>query len=207
MPENLDIQIAKPLDKVRSSYFWDAETCQISNKIDDIVQHFGACFSPADITSEVARQMSARHNILNLEFNCDGHRIIIEISDRLKRLEIGQTLVLIGYSFLTQFNIVLLCLLANFFDVTSIKSQDYIGYYIELKTYLPNEKVLIGLREILARSHRAHEQNMAILSIMSIVDLYGKISRYINKILMHLLFIALYKFLSRMRPHFANTKT
>jgi len=152
------------------------------NGIDDIIQHLrthlAACFSPAEITTEVARQMSARHEILNLEFNCNSHRMIIEITNRLENLKIGQTLILIGYSLLTQFNVALLCLLENTFDTITIEIQNFRGYYIELKAYQHNEKVLNHLHEVLVASHQAHEKNMAIWSIMPITNLYGKISRH-----------------------------
>nr|XP_012224181.1 PREDICTED: cap-specific mRNA (nucleoside-2'-O-)-methyltransferase 2 isoform X1 [Linepithema humile] len=174
LPESLEIQIGKPFNKVRSSYFCNVKILQMLNGIDDIMQHMhlAACFSPAEITTEVARQMSVRHEILNLEFNCDSHRMIVEICDRLEKLEIGQTLILIGYSLLTQFNIALLCLLENTFNVTTIEIQHYRGYYIELKAYQHNEKVLNHLYEILTASHQAREKNMAIWSIMPITNLY-----------------------------------
>lgn len=173
------------------------------NGIDDIIQqvHLADCFSPAEITTEVARQMSARHEILNLKFSCDSHQMIIEICSRLEKMKIGQTLVLIGYSLLTQFNVALLCLLENTFAKTTIEIQDYRGYYIELKTFQHNEKVLHYLSEIILTSLQAFEKNMAIWSIMPVTNLYGKIPRSLNKIKILLFFDKLYNYNLETRAH------
>lgn len=101
--------------------------------------------------------------------------MIAEIYDRLEKLRIGQTLVLVGYSLLTQLNIGLLHLLSGFFDKITVDICDNEGYRIKLETYKRNDKAFNDLREIFTASQNARKDNMIIWSIIPITILYGKI--------------------------------
>jgi len=156
---------------------------QILDKIDDVMQdmHITVCFPPAEITTEFVSQIDPSYEILSFQFiqNYDSHRIIAEIYDRLEKLESEKTLVLIGYSLLTQLNIGLLYLLGNSFNKIIVEIHDNEGYRLKLENYRRNEKVLKYLDEILIASHNACKQNMAVWSIIPITVLYGKIYEYI----------------------------
>lgn len=106
--------------------------------------------------------------------------MIAEFYDRLEKFQTGQTLVLVGYSLLTQLNIGLLHLLSGFFDKINVEICDNEGYRIKLETYRRNDKVLNDLREILTASHNARKDNMTIWSIIPVTILYGKICKHIK---------------------------
>lgn len=142
------------------------------------------CFPPAEIAGELVQQIDPSHEILSFQFvqDYDSHRTIAQIYDRLEELQPEQTLVLVGYSLLTQLNIGLLYLLGNSFNKITIEIHDNEGYRLKLETYRRNEKVLNYLREILTASHSACKENMSIWSIIPMMVLYGKIHGRINDV-------------------------
>ncbi|XP_018361381.1 PREDICTED: cap-specific mRNA (nucleoside-2'-O-)-methyltransferase 2 [Trachymyrmex cornetzi] len=176
LPEALEIQTGKLFNKICSSHFCDSKITQILDKIDDVMQdmHTTVSFPPAEITTEFVQQIDPSYEILSFQFvqNYDSHWIITEIYDRLEKLESEKTLVLIGYSLLTQLNIGLLYLLGNSFNKIIVEIHDNEGYRLKLENYRRNEKVLEYLDEILVASHNAYKQNMAVWSIIPITVLY-----------------------------------
>ncbi|XP_025995352.1 cap-specific mRNA (nucleoside-2'-O-)-methyltransferase 2 isoform X2 [Solenopsis invicta] len=176
LPEELEIKMGKSFNKVRSSRFCDLTILQILNKIDNVMQdmHSTVCFPPAEFTKELAQQIDPSHEVLSFQFvqDYDSHQTIIKIYDRLEKLQSDQTLVLVGYSLLTQLNIGLLYLLGNFFENIIVEIHDNEGYRLKLQAYRRNEKVLNYFREILTASHNACKENMAIWSIIPVTVLY-----------------------------------
>lgn len=130
----------------------------------------------------------------------NSHQIIVEVCNRLEKLQIEQTLVLINYPLLTQLSVGLLYILGNSFDKIAIEIYADKGYRIILETYRPDEKILNHLRTVLAASYNTRNENMAIWSIMPMTILYGKIHRYIYKmetfILQKYIFIKIYVHIS-----------
>jgi len=140
--------------------------------------HSNICFPSAEVIRQFTKQQTdLNHEILCFQFvyNYDSHRTISEVCDRLGKLQIGQTLILFGYSLLTQLNIGLLHLLSSFFEKVIIETCDNMGYCIKLEAYQHNENIMNKLHEILATSYNARKKNMAIWSILPITILYGKI--------------------------------
>jgi len=140
--------------------------------------HSSICFPSAEVIRQFTKQQTdLNHEILYFQFvyNYDSHRTIAEICDRLGKLQTGQTLILFGYSLLTQLNIGLLYLLSSFFEKVIIETYDNIGYCIKLKIYRHNENIMNKLHEILTISYNARKKNMAVWSILPITILYGKI--------------------------------
>ncbi|XP_011647004.1 cap-specific mRNA (nucleoside-2'-O-)-methyltransferase 2 isoform X1 [Pogonomyrmex barbatus] len=177
LPESLEIQTGKSFNKVCSSRFCDSRIQQILNNIDNILQDIPykiIRFPLTEITREFTQQIDPSHEILSFQFvqDYDSHQTITKIYDRLKKLQSEQTLILIGYSLLTQLNVGLLFLLGNFFNKIIVEVHDNEGYRIKLETYQRNEKLLNYLREILIASHNARNENMAIWSIIPITVLY-----------------------------------
>lgn len=142
------------------------------------------CFPPAKIMKEFVQQNDPSYEILSFQFvqDYDSHRTIAQIYDRLEKLQSERTLVLVGYSLLTQLNIGLLHLLGNFFNKIIVEVHDNEGYRLKLETYRRNEKALNYLREILTASHNARKENMSIWSIIPMTVLYGKIYGHINDV-------------------------
>ncbi|XP_072747388.1 cap-specific mRNA (nucleoside-2'-O-)-methyltransferase 2 isoform X1 [Anoplolepis gracilipes] len=175
-PETLEIQTGKSFNKVYSSYFCHLKIHRILNKIDDIVRDTRSTirFPSAELTREQTQRIDPALETLSFQFvhDYDSHRTIAEIYDRLKKFQTGQTLVLVGYSLLTQLNIGLLHLLSGFFEKITIEINDNEGYRIKLETYKHNDKVLNNLREILTTSHNARKDNMTIWSIIPTMILY-----------------------------------
>lgn len=133
-------------------------------------------FPSAEVTRELAQQIDSNHEILSFQFvHYDSHQTIAKIYNRLKNLQPKQTLIFVGYSLLTQLNVGLLFLLGNFFDKIIVEVHHNEDYLLKLETYRCNEKVLNYLHKILTVSYNAHQENMAIWSIIPISILYGKI--------------------------------
>ncbi|XP_036149848.1 cap-specific mRNA (nucleoside-2'-O-)-methyltransferase 2 isoform X1 [Monomorium pharaonis] len=176
LPEVIEIKTGKLFSRVRSSRFCDLTILQILNEIDNMMQemHSTVYFPSAKFTRALARQIDSNHEILSFQFvqNYDSHQTITKIYDRLKKLQPKQTLILVGYSLLTQLNIGLLFLLGNFFNKIIIEIHNTEGYYLKLESYRYNERVLNYLGEILAASHNARKENMAIWSILPMTILY-----------------------------------
>lgn len=180
-PAALEIQTGRSFKKVRSSRFCDVRVLQMLNTIDNVMEdtlRVAVCFPPAGTIGQYAEQRADPScEMLSFQFirDHDGHGTIAAVCDRLEKLQTGQTLVLFGYSLLTQLNVGLLHLLSSSFERITAETCDNEGYRLKLEIYRRNEKVLNDLHEILAASHRARKENMAIWSIIPILILYGKI--------------------------------
>ncbi|KAL6426973.1 hypothetical protein ACFW04_009284 [Cataglyphis niger] len=183
-PETLEIQTGRSFNKIRSSHFCDFKVHQILNKINDIIRdtRSSVCFPTTEIIREQTQRIDPTHEILSFQFvrDYDSHQIIAEIYDRLEKFRTGQTLILVGYSLLTQLNIGLLHLLGGFFDKITVEIYDNEGYRIKLESYRHNDKILNDLREILTASNNARKDNMTVWSIIPITILYGKICKHIK---------------------------
>ena len=123
-----------------------------------------------------------RHEILIFNYTdiYDSHGIIIEIYDTLQKLDIGTTLVLIGYSLLTHLSIELLYLISCAFNSLAITICNDVGLKIILYHYNYNPKVLKFFNEINAASSEAQKQERAILEIISPSVFYEGKKNYIN---------------------------
>ncbi|RLU27367.1 hypothetical protein DMN91_001169 [Ooceraea biroi] len=174
----LEIQTGKLFSKIRSSRFCDTRILQMLNTIDNVMQDTRStvCFPPAEAITQLSteQQNDPNYEILSFEFvhNYDSHRTITQVSDRLDKLQTGQTLILLGYSLLTQLNVGLLYLLSSSFEKIIIETCDNEGYRVKLETYRRNEKIINNLQEILAASHNARKENMAVWSIVPMMILY-----------------------------------
>lgn len=175
----LEIREGRSFNKVRSSHFCDSRIQQMLNKIDDILRdtrsamlYHALCFPSAEMIEE--QRIDPTHEMLCFQFvrNYDSHQTIADIYTRLKKLQIGQTLVFIGYSLLTQLNVGLLYLLGDLFDKITVEICDNEGYRIKLEKYRHDDKILSNLHEILTASTNILQENMTIWSIIPIAFLY-----------------------------------
>ncbi|XP_029155905.1 LOW QUALITY PROTEIN: cap-specific mRNA (nucleoside-2'-O-)-methyltransferase 2 [Nylanderia fulva] len=174
---DLEIRGGKSFNKVCSSHFCDSKILQMLNQIDDKLRDtrskalYSFVFSSAEMIQE--QRIDPTYEILSFQFfrDYDSHRTIAEIYDRLEQLQIGQTLVLIGYSLLTQLNVGLLYLVGDLFDNIIVEVHDNEGYRIKLEKYRRNDKILNNLLEILRASNNMRDQNM-IWSVIPITFLY-----------------------------------
>lgn len=175
----LEIRGGRSFNKVRSSHFCDSRIQQMLNKIDDILRdtrftmlYHALCFPSAETIEE--QRIDPTHEMLCFQFvrDYDSHRTIADIYNRLEKLQIGQTLVLIGYSLLTQLNVGLLYLLGGLFDKITVEICYNEGYRIKLEKYKHDDKILSNLHEIFMASTNILQENMTIWSIIPITFLY-----------------------------------
>lgn len=156
--------------------------------------HVTVCFPPAEIMEKLEQQNNSDCQTLSFKFIdiCDSHQIISNISNQLEKLQIGQTLILIGYCLLTQLNVNLLYILGNSFDNIIVEIHDNESYHIKLENYRHDKKVLNYLHEILKASCNTNRDNTRIWSVIPITVLYGKICKYIKSIHLYTIYLTTY---------------
>lgn len=159
--------------KIYNSKFCNKNALKILNGIDDILNkinlkiQFPSIESIENLKAKIL--CKPKHEILIFRYTdiYDGHEIITEIYDTLQKLEIGATLVLIGYSLFTHLSIELLYLISCAFNLLKITICNHVGLKITLHHYNYNPKILRFLNEIKAASFEAQKQEKAILEIIS----------------------------------------
>ncbi|KAF3424604.1 hypothetical protein E2986_09174 [Frieseomelitta varia] len=172
-PEELQIRFGKVFHKIGTSKFCNKIALKIKNGVDDILikMNLKIQFPSIENIEKLRAEIlcKPRHEVLIFDYTdiYDSHRIIIEIYDTLQKLDVGTTLVLIGYSLLTHLSIELLYLISCAFNSLTITICNDVGLKIILYHYNYNPKVLKFLNEINAASSEAQKQEKAILEIIS----------------------------------------
>ncbi|XP_017764342.1 PREDICTED: cap-specific mRNA (nucleoside-2'-O-)-methyltransferase 2 [Eufriesea mexicana] len=177
-PEDLQIRSGKVFHKICNSKFCNKNALRIQNDINDAVDTLNYKIEFPSIESienlKIKLLCKPKHEILIFRYTdiYDSHKIITEIYNILQHLDIGTTLVLIGYPLLTHLSIELLYLISCAFNSLEVEVCNYVGLKIKLYHYNYNHKVLYFLNEIKAASSEAYKQEKAILEIISPSILY-----------------------------------
>ncbi|XP_076654146.1 cap methyltransferase 2 isoform X2 [Halictus rubicundus] len=178
LPGGLQISLAKVFHRVYSSRFCSDDIFIIKTKIDDILTNmeYVIQYPPIKTVNKLKKKILCRsgHKILAFQFTdvYDTHKTINTIYDTIQSLDIGDTLVLVGYPLLTCFNVGLLYLISCTFDSITFQICTNIGSEITLEHYNDTKEILKHLSDVKAISSGVQGTGIAILQIFSAMFLY-----------------------------------
>lgn len=171
--------MGKPFRKVYSSRFCGASILKMQNSVDDILINMGykIQFPSAENINALKEEilMQPEHKILIFEYtDYNSHETLTKIDEVLQSFNGGETLVLVGYSLLTHFNVGLLYLISCAFNCLKIKFCNDMGSVIILEHYNHNLKILKRLIDIKIFSCDTTKNGKTIFGILPASFLYGK---------------------------------
>lgn len=170
----LQILLAKPFEKINNSRFCTKEVSEIYNLIYEIKD--GDKIDIPKIYHILSyKQTNSSKNDSYLSFDYinkwNNNETFFSFKNAIHNLQNGSNLILIGYQLLTQFNIGLLQIIKNSFEEIIFEKNETIGCVIILKNYVENFLVLNQLNDL--SKFMFTDNNQIILSIISILDVYG----------------------------------
>ncbi|XP_015438040.1 PREDICTED: cap-specific mRNA (nucleoside-2'-O-)-methyltransferase 2-like [Dufourea novaeangliae] len=177
LPEDLQITSGKLFRRIRSSGFCNDNVLKMQNSTDDILVNMGHNIqfpSTENINQlkEVLNQSGHKLLIFQYTDDHDSHKIINKIYDAVQNLDIGDTLVLTGYSLLSYLNVGLLYVMRCTFESLKLNLCNKTGAKIILEHYNYNMKVLKYLMDVKAVSSSIQETGNAVIQIISPPFLY-----------------------------------
>ncbi|XP_076280088.1 cap-specific mRNA (nucleoside-2'-O-)-methyltransferase 2-like [Lasioglossum baleicum] len=178
LPGGLQISLAKAFHRVYSSRFCSDSIFVIKTKIDDILANMGHSiqYPPMKKVNKLKKKILCRpmHKILTFQFTnvYDTYKMINTIYDTIQSLDMGDTLVLVGYPLLTSFNVGLLYLISCTFNSVALQLRNGIGSEITLEYYNNSEEILKHLGDVKATSSNIQGTGSAILQIFPATFLY-----------------------------------
>lgn len=177
----LHIDYGKKFSKVQSSKFCMGKFLKIRNKAFDLLAKLGIehpcneLQSIQDFVSEMEGD-SSHYKYLNFEqsFNENNSKMLSEMNKELINIQKGDSLVLIGYSLLTQLNVGVLYILSHMFQSLGLILNEQLGCMIILKYNLRTESILECFKKVHAATIEAEAVGESVLSILPITKLCGE---------------------------------
>ncbi|KZC07331.1 FtsJ methyltransferase domain-containing protein 1 [Dufourea novaeangliae] len=178
LPENLQITTGKLFHRICSSKFCNDNILNIQTSVHDILVDMGlnVQFPSIETINELRNDVLSQsgHQILIFQYTDvhDSHNIINKTYDAVQNLDLGDTLVLTGYSLLTYLNVGLLYLVSCAFETLKITLCGKTGAKITFEYYNNNMQVLKYLADIKAVSLSVQETGNSVLHVIPPLFLY-----------------------------------
>ena len=173
----LRISTGKPYERIESSKFCTAtvlKSYKAALAIMNEIRPAGEIPS-RECVEEFSKNIPADRKILHFGFTkVNSHELINMVAEAMGKLEKDQSLILLGYSLLSQLSVGVLYLLAHTFETLEILVSETLGCIVTLNNNMKVENVAESLRNIFEASTQAIGRGEAVLSIVSISTLCGK---------------------------------
>ncbi|KAK0096668.1 hypothetical protein PV326_004747 [Microctonus aethiopoides] len=175
-PEVLKMSTAISYENIQSSKFCQPKVMRIYNSAFEIKNQLISNWQyPNDKAIGNLIKINTNDNNKYLVFHYtvkyDGFNVIEKIYTAITNLKLDQTLVLIGYSLLSQFNVGIFYFLAHTFKHIEMQFDNELGCVITLYNYICLQSVIEYLKEIFDASIVAKNSDKIILSVLSVARL------------------------------------
>lgn len=155
---------------------------KIRNRVFDLLEKLGIDYNCnhleliRDFINETENDETNNYKYLSFKesFHVNNNKTLNKINKKLKSISKGDSLVLIGYSLLTQLNVGVLYLLAHTFQSLGIIMNEKFGCIIILKYNLLIHSILECFKEVHKAIIKAEAVGETVLSVLPITKLCGK---------------------------------
>ncbi|XP_057328237.1 cap-specific mRNA (nucleoside-2'-O-)-methyltransferase 2 isoform X1 [Microplitis mediator] len=172
--EELKISVGAAYLKSRNSKFCESQIFKIYDSVIEIMNTLELeWFYPDKKSAMTFITNNKIINYLSFQYDLEFHNYNTakKVYDMIIRLKEHETLVLIGYSLLTQFNVGILYLLSHTFEHVTMELISDLGCIIRLENYCVKNQTINKLKDILQAFNIAENNGQDIISVVPITTL------------------------------------